>query len=608
MPNFFYIRNRVIALSSVSLLTLLTICGIAIVGMGGQTVSAASAAATSTATEQATSGESVAPNIPPVRVISFIPADMQPFADREGRLGRVMTHVQEFFRKGMEAHGFGPKTFELEWDEPGKLRLYTIQGRRNQTEYGRNDWQVIRNEVRAAMQAQHGIEINNEFVVIFQSLLRWENGRATELGPYVGGGNHLSGTAWVYDDPLLDAANLASREPGGYYHRPVSIGQFNTHYIGGVAHELGHAFGVPHDRETDEQRRTLGTSLMGSGNHTYGEELRSQGLGTFLSAASALQLSTVRAFVGNLPGSRDRAAWRIDSLETAYQDEKITFTGRYTAVPPLVGIIAFNDDLNIPGDFDSKAWVVKTDGSGHFSIEIGDLVETDYQLRFVAVHQSGQKSRTDFHYSVSAAGPDLSPFASALLIEDIRQAFLANNRERLDSIVADITARYPNSELQQRAQHLSNLLRGHDLIDLLTQPADVTQVDLTWARWFSASTGWGHARRGSVPESVFLEVGSRFFASGLYAHAPSSHVFHLGNHWTTFKSSYGLQDGNPGSVVFVVRGDDRELFRSSLIINHRLRQLEVDVTGVQRLELIVEDGGNGNSSDWGVWIKPMLER
>ena len=549
-----------------------------------------------------------AQEVPPVKVISFIPADMQPFENREERLGRVMTHVQEFFRKGMEAQGFGPKTFALEWTEPGKLRVYTVKGQKNQSEYGRNDSSVVRNEVRAAMQAQHNININEEAVIIFQQLLRWEGNVATELGPYVGGGSALSGTAWVYDDPLLDAAQLSSREPGGYYHRPVSIGQFNTHYIGGVAHELGHAFGVPHDKETDEQRRTLGTSLMGSGNHTYGNELRDQGLGSFLSAASALQLSTVRAFVGDRSGSRDRAAWRIDNLGATHRDGKITFTGRFVATPPIVGIIAYNDDTNIQGDYDAKAWMVKTDASGRFNIEISDLTETDYQLRLVAVHQGGQKSQLRYDYSVSAAGPDLSPFDSSLPVEDIRQAFLSNDRERLDDIVADMTARYPNSAIQRRAQHFSNLLKEPDLIDLLTQPADVTRVDLTWARFVSAETGWGSAQRGSVPEDGFLTIGGRFFMSGFYAHAPSSYVFNLGNHWKTFKSSYGLQDGHEGSVVFVVRGDDKELFRSTLISDRRLRQLEVDVTGVQRLTLIVEDGGNDIGHDWGIWIEPALER
>jgi len=60
--------------------------------------------------------------------------------------------------------------------------------------------------------------------------------------------------------------------------------------------------------------------------------------------------------------------------------------------------------------------------------------------------------------------------------------------------------------------------------------------------------------------------------------------------------------------VFVVRGDGKELFRSPVIRDHRLRRLEVDVSGVHILELIVEDGGDGGNSDWGLWIEPTLER
>jgi hypothetical protein len=133
-------------------------------------------------------------------------------------------------------------------------------------------------------------------------------------------------------------------------------------------------------------------------------------------------------------------------------------------------------------------------------------------------------------------------------------------------------------------------------------------MDLSLAAYVSAETGWGAPRRGYVPEDVFIEVGGEFFESGLYAHAPSLYQFNLGGHWKTFTSGYGLQDGRPGSVVFVVRGDGEERYRSELVRDHQLRRLEVDVTEIKELELIVEDGGNGNNSDWGLWIEPRLER
>jgi len=550
-----------------------------------------------------------AAEIPPLKVVCFIPADCEPFENREERLGRVMVHVQDFFRQGMEANGVGAKTFELEWTAPGKLRLYTIKGKKKQDEYGRNDAGIVRGEVKAALAEQYNIDADREHIIIFQSLLKWEDGKATELGPYVGGGGSQSGTAWVYDDPLLDAAKLSSREPGGYYHRPVSIGQFNTHYIGGVAHELGHAFGLPHDKETDAEKATLGTSLMGSGNHTYGNELRNQGLGTFLSPASALQLATVRAFVGNISGSRDRAAWRIEDLEATYKDGKITFSGRFMATPPVIGIIAYNDDENIPGDYDAKTWITKPDRGGRFSIEVSDLKQTSYQLRLVAVHDAGQKSRSVYNYTVNAEGPDLSIFDKSLPIEDIKVAFLSNDQERLDGILSELTAKHPGSAVQRKAKHFSDLLKGtFPQIDLPALPADVLKADLTWAKFVSARTGWGTVRRGSAPEDGFLQVGGTFFELGLYAHAPSSYKFDLSGQWKVFKGGYGLQDGHGGSVVFVVRGDDKELYRSRLITDRRLRRLEINVADVKQLELVVEDGGNGNSSDWGLWIEPTLER
>jgi hypothetical protein len=520
-----------------------------------------------------------------------------------------MNNVRDFYSKGMEANGFGKKTFELEWETPGKLRLYTVQGKKKQTEYGRNNSRIVRDEVKVALAAQHNIDIDKEVVVIFQNLLKWEDGKATELGPYVGSGSALSGTAWVYDDPLLDAAKLPSKEPGGYYNGPVSVGQFNTHYIGGVAHELGHAFGLPHDCEKDDEKAKKGVSLMGGGNHTYGIELRNQGLGSFLSAASALQLSTVRALVGDLPGSRDRGAWRVEDITATHKGGKITFAGRFVATPPVIGIIAYNDDSNIDSDYDAKTWLTKPDSGGRFSVEIGELKQTAYQFRLVAVHEGGQKSRAVYDYAVHAEGPELSQFDKSLPIEEIKIAFLANDQAKLDAILADVTARYPNSAIQRKAKQYSDLVKGtFTQIDLLTQPADVKKVDLTWAKFVSAETGWGEARHGSAPEDGFLKVGGTSYDSGLYGHAISTFTFDLGGKWKILKSAYGLQDEHYGSVIFVVRGDGKELFRSERIADHRLQRLEVNVTEVKQLELIVENAGDGNSNDWGVWIEPTLER
>ena len=559
--------------------------------------------------------DSLQKSAPPLKIVYFTPADEKPLEDRQERLGRVMRNVQDFYRNGMAANGYGPMTFGLEWETPKKLKLYMVRGKKKLLEYGRNDSSVVRKEVQEALLEQ-GIDINREVIVIFQQLLHWEGDKATEIGPYVGGGSPFSGTAWVYEDARLDADLLASKEPGGYYHRPCSLGQFNTHYIGGTAHELGHAFSLPHDCELDnEQTKKQRRSLMGSGNHTYGKSLRGEGTGTFLSASSALRLSKVRAFAGDLPRANDRAKMQLEALTAVTKNDSIILTGRVKADPPLAGMIAYNDDENISSDYDAKSWVAPVDKKGNFRVTITELKKTSYQLRLVGIHENGASSRVAVNYTVDENGPDLSPINAIVPNLKVVLLYHAKDEKGLNDLFSEIRSQNQNISLNDKT-----LLRKIRHASLLLNPLEVNfrkpseirggskTFSLSLAKFDDAKTGWGPARRDEVPEDVFLSVGGEFFDSGLYAHATSQYKYDLGGHWSKLKFGYGLQDGHSGSVVFVVRGDGKELFRSDLVKDHILQRHEVTIKDIKTLEMIVEDGGNGSNSDWGVWIEPTLER
>ena len=70
----------------------------------------------------------------------------------------------------------------------------------------------------------------------------------------------------------------------------------------------------------------------------------------------------------------------------------------------------------------------------------------------------------------------------------------------------------------------------------------------------------------------------------------------------------GVLDGHDGSVVFVIRSDGKEVYRSQTIHDHRTHEAKIDVSGVDILELVVENSGDGNANDWGLWLAPTLER
>jgi hypothetical protein len=550
--------------------------------------------------------------VPPVKIIYFIPSDMEPIPDREERLGRVMRCVQDFFRKGMEQNGYGSKTFALEWNTPVKLKLYEVRGKKKQDEYGRNDAFIVRNEVRDVLWSKYGIDADREVLVIFQLLLKKDGDKSIELGPYVGSGSSLSGTAWVYDDDRLDSDLLPSKEPGGYYNGYCSLGQFNTHYIGGVAHEMGHAFSLPHVCEWNSQRSEMGRALMGSGNHTFGKELRNEGPGAFLSESSALRLSVIRAFAGSLPGAGEKVDWIIEELsavEEHSQTEKrtINLSGLIKASPKLLGVIAYNDNLNIPADYDAKVWMSRDIEDGRFRIVIDELQTAPYQLRLVGVHENGATSQFSVDYNVFADRIELEPINAIVPVERLRRLF--RNKD-VEEIKATTERSDEDETIRRMANHLLKLSTEKNFVTVADLPANVHTADLTHAAFTVEKTGWMGVHRGMVPgEELFIQIGGQFFESGLYAHAPSIYTVNLGGVWKTLSGGFGIQDGHYGAIRFIVRGDGKELFRSPEIKKPgKQDQLSVSVVNVRELELIVESTVQGNSGAWGIWINPQIQR
>jgi hypothetical protein len=139
-------------------------------------------------------------------------------------------------------------------------------------------------------------------------------------------------------------------------------------------------------------------------------------------------------------------------------------------------------------------------------------------------------------------------------------------------------------------------------------PADTATLGLGDAAWESAEVGWEQPTRDSVPGDMPLRSAEGVHFHGLYAHAASRYAYRLGGKWATLETLYHLQQGHDGSTVFVIRGDGKELFRSDLVRDAAERTARIDVTSIDRLELVTEDGGNGMGADWGVWSEPELRR
>jgi|GEM_PF-553053 len=106
-----------------------------------------------------------------------------------------------------------------------------------------------------------------------------------------------------------------------------------------------------------------------------------------------------------------------------------------------------------------------------------------------------------------------------------------------------------------------------------------------------------------------LSVQYSFYKKGIGTHAKSYIVYDLNGLFKRFSSDAGIdtEAGGKGSVVFKVYGDDNLLYESNIIKRFEYpKHIDIDITGVKKLALIVEDGGDGITDDHADWLNPKL--
>jgi hypothetical protein len=547
-----------------------------------------------------------------LHMVCWTPSDRDLPQDYKPRLTRIMGHIQEFYLREMERLGLGDRTFNLEYDDKQQLVLHTVRGRHATSHYAVQSGNEIRKECLPMLQAA-GIEPDRETILILCNLATWDEPqlRFTHKSPYYAGGSYRSGTAWQLDSPELDSRNLGLTKPmirDGQYGR-ISLGKHNSIFIGGIAHELGHALGLPHCKaRPDESVR--GTALMGSGNRTYGDELRGDGRGSFLTLAHALRLASHPQFSGSVKGLRQDVLASVDDVSIVADDKAIQVSGVVTGNPPIYAVVGYFDPDG-GGDYNATTATAIPSEDGRFTLSSNALVPGKVgQLRLFPLHANGsaggQMSRTKYRYSYNVADdgtPDLSTIQIRQQLAPIVAALVGGDRDRAKILATRVES-----------------VRASAIAIHLTRSSAPTQspanfdgkseaVSLTSFTPASIQVGWGRPTFNRVPdESMLLDSGGQIFATGIYAHAPARHTYQLGEKWNSLSGKVGLASGHGGSVQFEVKGDGKMLWKSQVIRSDGTVDFEVKLDGIQRLELLTHPTDDGPGADWGLWLDPMLER
>lgn len=133
-----------------------------------------------------------------------------------------------------------------------------------------------------------------------------------------------------------------------------------------------------------------------------------------------------------------------------------------------------------------------------------------------------------------------------------------------------------------------------------TSSVFVADLDLSNVR-----QGWGSPMRNRSVTDTPLSIKGRVFEKGFGTHAASTFKIRLDGRASRFHAICGVDDNaksSKASVVFRVLGDGKELWKSPrLSWMQAAVEASVPLRGVQTLNLVVDDAGDGIDFDHGDW-------
>ncbi len=320
--------------------------------------------------------------------------------------------------------------------------------------------------------------------------------------------------------------------------------------------------------------------------------------GSYLPLSDALRLASHPQFCKQLEKERHQPSAKLTDVTLETAGKAIRLMGKFTADPPLYGVVAYFDpDGN--SDYNATSTTAVPNGDGTFTVESAALAANKGgMLRLVALHANGattSDASMRFPYKVAKDGtPSVDTAQTKLALAPFLSALQNKDRARRTQAargVADEAERPRRAATRTRDADASASRRNGNRRH---EEPDRVQANLQQSRLSRADV------RLHPGDGRLLEAGGEIYATGIYAHAPARHEYDLGGKWQKLRGRVAMAAGNDGSVQFELRGDGKELWKSKVIKAEQSVTFDVDVKDVKKLELTRRSDGRRQPRGLGI--------
>lgn len=304
-----------------------------------------------------------------VRLVYFVPKDRRPTAGYADKIAVLMAFVNDLYVRDLRSKGYPPVGLDFEF-QGAKPLVRLVSGKDSAGEYNggpnydaQRQWRRILPEVEAAL----GKAAENLYVIFVETYddgpAKFEFPGGLALGArFSASGGAGMFSAWVLRDEFCAAtiegqlAYLADETPIAdrtalHRMKPDSPRfEFIEDGFGAVAHELGHAFGLTHDRRADD------LDIMGNGfRHLRNNYLGTPGprAGFLMESARMLRWSRFIAPDVDLSDNQPPAARITHPAKLKAGATTILLGGELTDDKGLAAVLFFAPKLDwVVGGFD----------------------------------------------------------------------------------------------------------------------------------------------------------------------------------------------------------------------------------------------------------------